>query len=598
MPERDPPGKKAPSPPKPAPAQRPPTPSRPGEESLAEVERALSILHGRHPEAVRAERETLTSLANKKAAVDRLAQEAAREDRQRLVVRAAAGAVAAAVVLTAGIVVTRRIAQARAIDAAIAPAAAPFEAKGFSNVAPSRFTRQTQAIESEEPTCYVAVASRSPGDGALALERPSGTLRGEGSLAWCTCGSERDTVRLADAAAGGLRVLRAPAKEIGGDQGLFFLSPRPHAIAVPDECSGESLDAWIEQGRAPAIPAGSALDPKLREALGGLGFEPAGSAAAPLPFAVVAGADDTCSIAWSSAPDDTLTLRVPGGERPLAHVKGTVAFCQSHGKPVTVWREGSGELQVARAPAGRVGGTHGVRELVQKVGLPAASTWSPDDDLAWDAAATLRAAGIPSPEITVSTDGQSRPNARLLSTTIRGALVRADAPPNASFVCAPPIEAGTESALCVQSAALAWHVVGTVGKAGFAQAALPFWMQALSGTTEPEALKAQLALVQLGRRLAAEGYEATTLVGVTERGSEVVVTGRAGDDAIVAVQLTREPPWAAPCTMGTTWTLEGPPGVVPLRAGDDVILTCAAAGARPHDPRTVVFRHVGAAKPG
>ena len=143
----------------------------------------------------------------------------------------------------------------------------------------------------------------------------------------------------------------------------------------------------------------------------------------------------------------------------------------------------------------------------------------------------------------------------------------------------------------MQSAALAWHVVGSAGKAGIAEAPLPFWMQAFAGTSEAAALSAQLALVKLGRRLVTEGFEATTLEGVTEVDGGAQVTGRAGDDAIVAVQLTREAPWASPCSTGDAWTLGGDPAIVSLTPGAQVKLTCKPAALGLRDRRTVVFRH-------
>jgi hypothetical protein len=269
----------------------------------------------------------------------------------------------------------------------------------------------------------------------------------------------------------------------------------------------------------------------------------------------------------------------------------------SHATNTTVWHQGTGELVVERVGAGRVGGTHGLREAAARLGLPAGLAWVSDSDLGWDASAALRASGVATPEITVSTDGHAVNHARLLALSISGAMVRADAPQDAGYTCEPPLTNASRSAVCVQSIALPWHTVGAVGNAGIAEAALPFWMQAFAGTTDPAALSTQLSLVKLGRRLAAEGFEATTLDGVTDVEGGAIVVGRDGDDAIVAVQLTRETPWVSPCSTEEAWTLGGDPAVVSLAPGGQVKLGCTPRATGARDRRTVVFRHVAAKKP-
>jgi hypothetical protein len=562
-------------------------------EPLAEVERALSILHGRHPDAVRAERETHVALTAKKAAAEEQAKRAGVEEKRRWIKRGVMGVLVTVAATVAWTQYSRRATRAKAVEAALAPLLAPYLQRGFTRVAPSRFADDRIELDVADPTCFVALASRSPGDGAMTVERPSGALDGADSIAWCSCGAERATARLDDAKSGGIAVLRAGAPELGGDHGLFFLEPRPKVIAAPDECSHESLDAWIDKG-APVRADDGALDEETRGALARAGFAAAGSAIPSLPFAVVRGAEDTCAVALSTSPDDLLSLRLPGGERAIAEMKGPLGFCLSRATNLTVWRKGAGEVVIERGAAGRIGGTHGLHELLPRLGLPEVDPWVPETDLAWDATATLRASGIAPPEITVSTDGHAVSQARLLALSIAGAMVRPDTSGNAGYACEPPLAAKSQSAVCVQSTALAWHVVGSVGKAGIAEATLPFWMRAFSGATDPAALAAQLSLVKLGRRLAADGFEATTLDGVTEIDGGAVVTGRAGDDAIVAIQLTREAPWASPCSTGDPWTLGSDPGLVSLAPGAELKLACEPRVTGSRDRRTVVFRHVAA----
>jgi hypothetical protein len=577
-------------------ASVPDDPPKPPAEPLAEVERALSILHGRHPDAVRAERETNIALSAKKAATEELAKRARVEEKRRWITRGVVGVLVTVAATVAWSQYSKRRDRATAVEAALAPLIAPYLSRGFTRVSPSRFAEERLELEGTDPTCFVALASRSPGDGAMTVERPSGALDGVDSVAWCSCGAESATARLDHPKAGGIAVLRASAPELGGDHGLFFLDPRPHVIATPDECSHESLDAWIDKG-APVRANDGALDEETRGALARAGFAAAGSAIPALPFAVVRGADDTCALALSTSADDLLSLRLPGGQRPIAEVKGPIGFCSSHATNLSVWRKGVGEVVIERVGAGRVGGTLGLRELLPRLGMPAVEPWVSEGDLAWDASATLRASGIASPEITVSTDGRAVTQAHLIALSIAGAMVRPDTTGSSGFACEPPLTRESRSAICVQSAALAWHVAGAVGKAGIAEATLPFWMRAFSGATDPAALAAQLSLVKLGRRLATDGFDATTLDGVTEIEGGAIVTGRAGDDAIVAVQLTREAPWASPCSTGDPWRMDSDPGIVSLAPGAQLKLACEPKVTGARDRRTVVFRHVAASPP-
>jgi hypothetical protein len=570
-----------------------PAPSKPPADNLAEVERALSILHGRHPEAVRAERETQAALDTKRASSEAHVARAAKEEKRTWLLRGAIGVALAAAAAFAWSAYAGRAARGKAVENSLAPRMAPYVSLGFSRVSPSRFALEMIELSAEEPTCFVALSSRSPGDGTLRVERPSGPLEGSDSIAWCTCGAERSVASLGTpGSGGGLAVARIAAAELGGDQGLYFLSPRAKVIATPDECSSVSLDAWIDKGHAPVRPDDSRLSPSLRARLGDNGFNAVASAAPEFPFAVVPGVPETCILAWSTAPEDVLSLRLSGGGRAQTEVKGVLGACGEKPKTMTAWRKGTGDLVVEQAPAARMGGIHGLREAAVRLGFARTVTWVSNDDLAWDASSTLRASGVPSPEIAVSTDGSAVPQARVLALSIAGAMVRADGKDD-GYSCEPPLTRNSEHAVCVQGTALAWHVVGAVGKAGIAEATLPFWMLAFSNVTDPAALGVELSVLKLGRRLVAEGFEATTLDGVTETRDGALITGRAGDDAIVAIVLTREAPWASPCSAGDPGasSLEAEPVHVPLAPGAQVKLVCGAARGETRDRRTVVFRH-------
>jgi hypothetical protein len=569
----------------------PPPKTKPSGEPLAEVERALSVLHGRHPDAVRAERETQAALLAKRASADALARRAAARERRTRIVFLAAGAVLVALGGALWSAYSRGAARASRVEAALAPAIAPYLAQGYSRVAGSRLAQEIVELAVSEPSCLVAFASRSPGDGSMRVERLSGALEGSESIAWCTCGAERATVRLrATGSGGGLGVVRIGAREVGGDYGLYFEHPRANVIAPPDECSSESLDAWIDKGLATVRPDDGAVSAPLRDKLSRSGFGGVTTALPELPFAVLPGGADTCAVAWSTSGEDVLSVRLSGGDRPIADAKGLVGVCTDHGKSATVWRKGRGELVVERVSAARIGGVHGLREATRRLGFPIMTAWVGPDELAWDASAALQASGVPAPEIAVSIDGHALTHAGLLALSIAGGIVTTDGRQDA-FACEPPLMRGSQDAVCVQSMPLGWHVVGSVGKAGIAEAPLPFWMRVFGDVADPLALAVELSTLKLGRRLVTEGFEATTLAGVTETNEGALVTGRAGDDAIVALLLTREAPWVAPCSEGDPWALGEEPVVVSLPPGAQVKLVCGSRRGESRDRRTVVFRH-------
>jgi hypothetical protein len=591
-------------------------PSKRPREGLDEVERALSVLHGRHPEAVRAERETQAALDAKRVAAEAVSRSAAEQERRTWLRRGGIGVAAVGIAATLGVTYSRHAARSATLEAALAPAIALYAAHGFASAPVVRSGADTLELAVEEPTCFVALASRSPGDGSLHVDRPSGSLDGSDSIAWCTCGAERGSVRSGAPEAGsGFAVVRVAAAEVGADFGLYFLSPRPKVIATPDECSSASLDAWIEKGRAPVTPDDGALSTPLRDRLKENGFEVVGSASSTLPFAVVPKSPESCLLAWSTAPEDLLSLRLAasggaGAQKPLVDVAHVLGVCGNEPKSVTVWRKGTGALVVVRVGAGRIGGTHGLREAAARLGLGKMTAWVADDDLGWDASSTLRASGVASPEISVSTDGSAAQHTRLVALSIAGAIVRADGKEDA-WKCRPPLLPTSTDTVCVESVALGWRASGSVGRAGIAESTFPFWMSGLAGISDAAAFAAELSVLELGRRLVAEGFEPTTLEGVTETPLGARVTGRQGDDKIVALSLLRQAPWAAPCRsvdagppdspdadLSAAWEGGEVVGALPLAPGAQVDLVCAPRVNDVHERKTVVFRHAVTAGAG
>src|SRR5690606_25106116 len=128
-----------------------------------------------------------------------------------------------------------------------------------------------------------------------------------------------------------------------------------------------------------------------------------------------------------------------------------------------------------------------------------------------------------------------------------------------------------------------------------ARAALPFWLFALEGVSEPAALKLETQLVSLARRLRRDGFEATTIEAVTELDHGAEILGRAGEDAFVAIGLAPHAPWVFPYSDGPAWTIDGEPRVVPIRPLERVTVRATTRKLPPKATRrTVVFRrHAG-----
>ncbi len=557
-----------------------------------EVDQALAVLRGLPPDALRVERETQAALASRKAALEARAK----ADRA-LAMRAWAKRGGVGVLVAAGLGLgwmqySQRAQRGRAVEAALGPLLAPYLAKGFTRVGGSRFADESLALEAAESSCFVAVASRGPGDGAVRVDRARGTIEGSGTVAWCTCGAESGSVRVASpAAGGGVALLRAAIAQVGGPLALPFLDPPPATIAPPDDdCAEASLDAWIAGGAA-VRANDAALDEDRRDTLRRAGFSSVASAPQRLPFAVVPGGADSCALAWSTTPTDLLSVRLAGGTRAVADATGAVGVCTSREVPFTLFRTGNGELVVERVSAARVGGTHGLRQIAPRLGLSSVTAWISDEDVDWDASATLLASGVLPAEITAPADGRSVKTARVVAMSTVGGTVAPDSPPNVGYVCEPALVTSlhTGTCVCVESTSLTWRA-GGFGKAGIATAAFPFWMAALTSVTDPRALVAELSLLRLGRRIVSDGFELASNEGVSEKDGIARVAGLGGRDGIIVLQLSGEAPWVSPCSNGEVWTVDGDPAVVSLAPGEDVPLQCTPRA--PKDHRTIVFRHM------
>ena len=60
------------------------------------------------------------------------------------------------------------------------------------------------------------------------------------------------------------------------------------------------------------------------------------------------------------------------------------------------------------------------------------------------------------------------------------------------------------------------------------------------------------------RRMAADGFELTSLVGATLTGDRAEVTGRSGEKEIVALVISSSKPFVHMLGTGAPWTLDAP----------------------------------------
>jgi hypothetical protein len=576
----------------PKPPNEPPN-SADARRGLDEVERALSVLDGRHPEHRRAQRETIAAAEERRKTAEHEAK-AARKRARRTGVLLAAGAIAA---VTVAAIVVGLVRRSSKIAEALTSASAPWEARGFGVVASSGFWSGPKIDAMVDAGCIVVVGTS---DAAIVVERGASRGEGRGSIGWCACERERvvATTTLAPGALGGVRVLRVEADAVGGAK--LFASHEPHPqTMVPGgaECAEASFDAWIAT-HAPVAPASDRIE-GARASLASEGFRAVASGIAGAAFVVFALPDATCAIAESTANEDAIALRTTGGARVVAS-RGAIGWCGAHGATYSVWRDGGGDVRIIAAPSSRVGGVLGLREAAARAGIASLATWTRSDDHAADAADTLRASALPnvavSPDATAPATGAQ--DKRIVALVREpGAVVEITPPAGGYHLCLPPLDADVTHALCIESSPHAWRAKdGT--KVGLAYAPLPFWLAPFATIHEPDALSGVLALLGVARRLGASAFAPTILGNATETPKGVDVLGRAGEDAIVAVGIQPKAPWLLAYTNGPRWDLAGEPLVLPLKPFEHASLSLAPAPSMPKEARrTVVFRHATNAKP-
>jgi hypothetical protein len=568
------------------PSKRPaPSPTQ----DLDEVDRALSILGGRHPEHERAQRESREAARKRNLAVGAELAAQQRLRRRRLIVLAVNAVAVAAVALVA----LRLVVRARRVRARITRTETPWVGRGFVEVATNTMTAGLSLdLDLPGDSCFATVTDAA---GAMVLRQDRATTDGVRSIAWCSCGPAHVTVQApADAASGGFGVLRIAAGALGGPLARGWLDFAPGAWAAGgDECADAVLDAWIAGHGQPAVAPDKAWleETRARASLVRDGFRAVPGVPASRPFGVVDGQASTCFLA-SSPSGEALSLRATGGAR-RAHGSGAMGWCTAASVTTSVWRDGHGPVAVVAAPAERLGGLLGLREAAAEAGIPLAldALWVDDADLGWNAAAMLRASGLSgTPRSLPPLAGP--PDARIVALTLGASAEVAYDPASAVVACDPPLAAAAtlRASVCATSVDVSWWRK-TDGAAAEAPAGLPVWLAPLESHREPDAVARIPELLGLARGLVRAGFTPTVLEGVTELPDGVRIIGRAGEDAVVAVGVGQHPPWVFPYTSGVPWDLGDAPVVVPLEPGETVKLTTSPLPATPPDKRrTVVFR--------
>ncbi|HEY1954747.1 MAG TPA: hypothetical protein VGH28_04030 [Polyangiaceae bacterium] len=548
----------------------------PHERELEEVERALSVLGGRHPDAVRAQREAAEAAAKRRREHEVIAA----AERKRAMRRRALVAIAIVAVGAAAFAGYRAHQKRTAIAAEVEPLVARYVARGFEALPRSSWAPENRVEVTTVPgDCYAFVAARGA---SMRIERPIGSAGAKGEALVCTCATE-NVVVTTDAAP--VRALHVAGASFGGSRALayHFADSAPTVVAGDDACAEDSLAAYARDARYPKQePDGAWL--AAHASLASSSFTTLASAPPRLPYLFVPAAASTCFLV--DGGDLSLWTLDGGVQKPLVHQK-TIAWCVA--KPATfIVERGSaaGTLSVVAASSPRIGGMIGLRELASRAGLSPA-TWLRDDEHGALAADVLRASVVPDPTAVGSQTIAASKDVRVLAFS--SAVDDTFSSTEADFRCDPPLLA--HDAVCVQARPLTWHEPPGGVVCGAAYGPLPYWMSVLADVRDASVVDAELALVGFARRMSARGFSPTIIEGVTEHEDSVEILGRSGDDAVVAVGVWPTAPYVHPYG-DPPWALDGEPTVVRLAGGVRVTLRLRDRAAVPlASRRTVVFRH-------
>lgn len=560
-------------------------------DDLHEVERALSVLQGRHPEHERARREDEEKRKTRAAELDAAASAENSVTRTRNMRLAAVGVPIALLLGFFALLANREMGRRERADKALEP----FRPFGFATIDTSSPSATGTLEATADPGCFVAVASSAV---PIKVTRGAASESGTSPVLFCTCASERIALSADVGPTGSLALLRADAATIGGSRAFTFAPFKPASTLRTDEaCRDASLDAWIDGKHYPAPPAdGPAFASWApRAALASAGFKPVAFGAADAPIVVVDVPKDSCMITASAVATDRLSVRLKGGAVVVPEAAGILARCASAEGTVVVAREGKGEITVMVAPAAGVGGMTGMQELSREAKIPLAAHVLPPTDRAWDAKQVLLASQIPEANITTASAPEipveTEPRVAALSFETPNAIIPETGADIYSY-CNPPLDANVRAATCVFSGPQKWRTdTGAETVAGIARAKLPFWLFAMQSVSDPVALKGMTQLFALARRLTRDRFTPTTLEALTELPTGLEVLGRMGEDAIVAVGVLPTEPYVYTLSEDGAWTLDGEPRIVPVKPLEKIVLTSTLKKLPPKNARhTVVFR--------
>lgn len=575
----------------------PPKPKR--TDDLAEVERALSVLKGRHPEHERVQREDAEARNKRQEQLDAEAEAEARaKTTKRIKVIAIGGVAIVALVAVSGVFrteVARRGRLEQSTDA--------FRAVGFTVVETTGRSNPGSLEVKTEPGCHLAVATGDASNLTIARSGGGGgEVKGASPLLLCTCQGETMTITAAPPdPKGGLSLLRADAAVIGGSRAFSFV-PFKASTAITDQgCAEQELDAWLDAKRMPkAIPDGKWLTDPARAPLKKAGMAALQRLEGKDPFVAVELPKESCLIAVSEGPV-TLSLRRKGGATTRPAPQPTpFTWCAQASETLLLQRaSGTAAVDVVAGPAAPLGGSLGLRELAKDSGITLGEIEMPHADRAWDAKLTLLGAAVPEALITTASTPDIDANTEARVVALSFGTPEALTPEPATDVysyCEPLLSKTNEESICVFSGAQRWRTTRADAEGGLARAKFPFWLTVMEGVSDPVALKATTELLGLARRLRRRGYDATTLEAMTELANGVEVMGRSGEDAVVAVGVSSMPPYILPYTNGAAWQVTGEPPHVPIKTLEKITLTASTKTVPPKEKRrTVVFRHQSSA---
>ena len=568
-----------------------------GPQDLHEVERALSVLGGRHPDHERARREDEENRRRRVEEQESVAKLESRRVTSRRAVIAAIGLSIVALFAFIAIYGRREMVRRAKIDAV----SASFATYGFTPLETS-LRGSTGAVEvTAEPGCLLAV---STADQPMTITRAGTSTTTAPPVLFCTCASERVGLSSPIGGQGGIALLRADVARIGGSRAFPFLPfPAASKITVDAPCAEASLDAWID---AKQLPTSTVTDEwlaaKEHRSLKDAGFHVVAHASGTMPFAVADLPAESCLIARTVIADDSVVLRAKGESAPLALGKGSVAHCRKAAGTLVASHLGTGDLFVMVAPAAKVGGFLGLRESATEAGI-SISTWSlAAADRGWDAQQALVASAIPPASVQPFTgvDIPPDPDARVVALSLEvGNELVTDLYESTQSACIPQEKTRHEE-VCIYSGPQRWRTPPGIegGAFGLARSKLPIWLFSMGPVNHPVAITNLAKLLRVARALVRQGFTPTTLEALIERPNGVEVLGRTGEDAVVAIGVAPVAPFVYPLSEDAPWDLDGAPQISLVKPLEKVTLVTTLKHLPPIAlRRTVVFRRQAQVSP-